>query len=147
MSYCRWSSDGFRSDVYTYADVDGSWTTHVAGRKKVGLDTLPPDPLALIGEMPRPEWLVAYKAFHDAYDQLEFADIDHPHSGDTFNDESPQACAATLKMLRGLGYHVPDGVIEELEGELAEEEASEVSDDRTAADASDAGSVNQRISP
>lgn len=29
MSYCRWSSDNFKCDVYVYADVSGGWTTHV----------------------------------------------------------------------------------------------------------------------
>jgi hypothetical protein len=33
MSYCRWSSDFGECDVYVYEDVNGGWTTHVAGRR------------------------------------------------------------------------------------------------------------------
>ena len=38
MSYCRWSSlceDGSTSDIYTYADVRGGYTTHVAERRPI----------------------------------------------------------------------------------------------------------------
>lgn len=31
MSYCRWSTDDGRSDVYVYHDIRGGWTTHVRG--------------------------------------------------------------------------------------------------------------------
>ncbi len=42
MSYCRWSTDEFRCDLYIYANVNGYWTIHVAGRTRDGEDiTLP----------------------------------------------------------------------------------------------------------
>lgn len=123
MSYCRWSSDNWKSDVYTYAHVDGSWTTHVAGRRRVGLDTLPPEPLRSIGKYSSFAFLVAYRIYHDAMEGLPFVEIDLPHVGETFKDASPQECADTLRMLKGMGYHVPDGVIEELDDEEPETSA------------------------
>src|SRR3954471_1428440 len=46
MSYCRWSSDKFRSDVYVYACFDNTWTTHVALSKL--MEEYPgPDPYSL----------------------------------------------------------------------------------------------------
>jgi hypothetical protein len=30
LSYCRWSSDNFRCELYCYQDTCGGWTTHVA---------------------------------------------------------------------------------------------------------------------
>lgn len=36
MSYCRWSSDNFECDLYCYSDVNGGYTTHVAGRRRQG---------------------------------------------------------------------------------------------------------------
>jgi hypothetical protein len=120
MSYCRWSSDNWKSDVYTYSHYDGSWTTHVAGNRKVGLDMLPPEPLRFIGEYSPFAWLVAYRIHNNAFELLRDEYIELPHSGQTFKDASPQSCADTLRMLKGIGYHVPDGVIEELDDEEVE---------------------------
>ena len=39
MSYCRWSSDGFKSDVYVYADVAGGFTCHVTDGKTFNVST------------------------------------------------------------------------------------------------------------
>lgn len=131
MSYCRWSSDNFKSDVYTYACIDGSWTTHVAGKRRVGLDTLPPNPYTREA-LERPDWKEMYKAYHDRLGELDVVDIGLPHDGETFRDASPQECANTLRMLRAVGYHVPDGVIEELDEEDAE--SLGLPPDRTAID-------------
>lgn len=40
MSYCRFSSDNFQSDVYVYADVYGGYTTMVAEVRSGGDDSL-----------------------------------------------------------------------------------------------------------
>ena len=120
MSYCRWSSDGFKCDVYCYAHVDGVWVTHVAGRKKVGLDTLPPDGLS-----PPFDWN-AKMAFDKAYEALsEWRDITLPHANETFRDASPGECADRLEHLRSLGYHIPQYAIDELREEEREEKNNE----------------------
>ena len=36
MSYCRFSSEDFSSDVYCYADCSGGFTTHVASNRIIG---------------------------------------------------------------------------------------------------------------
>lgn len=94
----------------------GLLTSLDAGR--LGLDSLPPEPSL---KLPNIEWQAAYHAHHAADAALPFQDIDLPHVGETFKDGSPQECADTLRMLKGLGYHVPDGVIEELYSEELEE--------------------------
>ena len=33
MSYCRWSTDNFKCDLYCYEDVNGGFTTHVASNR------------------------------------------------------------------------------------------------------------------
>jgi hypothetical protein len=83
------------------------------------LESLPPSPYTreAIGA---PDWAVRYKAYHAALQELPFEEIDLPHVGETFKDATPQEAAGTLRMLRGVGYHVPDGVIEELELEQVE---------------------------
>lgn len=125
MSYCRWSSDNWKSDIYTYAHVDGTWITHVAGRRRLNLDKLPPSPYSLLNKgLSRNDFIAAALLYHDTLDNLPFVDIELPHAGETFKDASPRACADTLRMLKGLGYHVPDGVIEELDSEETESSPS-----------------------
>lgn len=41
MSYCRWSSDGFRCDIYAYASCEGGVTVHVARRRQRGWYNVP----------------------------------------------------------------------------------------------------------
>ncbi len=43
MSYCRWSSDGYSSDVYVYEGEHG-YVCHVAARKIVNLNEAPATP-------------------------------------------------------------------------------------------------------
>jgi len=85
MSYCRISFDpDCPSDVFTYADVDGTWTTHVAsGRYTDG--------------------------FHGRTELIGL-----PHDGETIKDVGPGECAETLKRLREIGYIVPQEAIDAL---------------------------------
>ncbi len=119
MSYCRWSCDSFKSDVYVYEHVDGTWTTHVAANKRLDLDTLPPDPYSILTskEYNKRTWPRLYREYYKRLEKLPIVPIELPHAGETFKDASPGECAKTLKMLRDVGYHVPDGVIEELRRE------------------------------
>lgn len=120
MSYCRWSSDNFQSDLYVYEDVYGGWTIHVAGNRIVG--DVPPivwplDPKngAQFGEY------VASRSAQSAF--LETANretIKLPGAGETFVTDSPGACADKIEELASIGFIVPAGVVEELRAEDAE---------------------------
>lgn len=116
MSYCRWSSDNWKSDVYTYACVDGTWTTHVAARKRVG--ELPDHP----GFKPPHDeaFLRRHREYQAAVSAAELVPIGLPHDGKTFKDGSPGECWATLVMLRTAGYHVPQYALDELYDEAQE---------------------------
>jgi hypothetical protein len=78
MSYCRWSSNHGECDVYVYAHVEGSWTTHVAGRK---LKHKVPDELkaAYPKDIRDPKWAEQYMAAETAvrqwYDSLPCEEI------------------------------------------------------------------------
>lgn len=37
MSYCRWSSENFKSDVYVFGDIRGGWTIMMASFQKDGV--------------------------------------------------------------------------------------------------------------
>jgi hypothetical protein len=41
MSYCRWSSDGMKCDVYVYEDVSGGFTYMFTLRKIINLHEAP----------------------------------------------------------------------------------------------------------
>jgi hypothetical protein len=122
MSYCRWSCDNFKSDVYCYHCVDGTWTTHVAGLRIENPDALPPDRFAdfIANRMTPTEFAQFERARLDAVMEAERQPINLPHASETFLDSGPAEMKRTLLHLRGLGYHVPDHAIAALDEEIAE---------------------------
>lgn len=120
MSYCRWSSDNWKCDVYCYEDVRGGWTTHVAGMKRIG--EIP------IYEFPKddsPEeqerFMREYKAHNEAVDKSTLEPIGLPHDGETFNDDTLEEFRGRLTMLKEAGYHVPKWVFETIDEEMLSE--------------------------
>lgn len=128
MSYARFSSDDWLSDVYVYEcengdDQPSDWVTHVAGNRiqddAVFRALLPPrEPL------PKPGDDVGALAYYGRYKlvmELQRAEpreyVDLPHAGDTLRDPTPGACADRLEYLRALGYRVPQGAVDRLRGE------------------------------
>jgi hypothetical protein len=116
MSYCRFSSENFASDVYVYESVAGGFVTHVAGSR-------------VIGEVPkllRPtkenadEYLDARLAQSKFLDSAEYADIELEHAGESFSDDTAAECADRLESLRAIGYHVPQSAIDALREEAAD---------------------------
>jgi hypothetical protein len=120
MSYCRWSSDNWRSDVYCYACVDGTWTTHVAANRIAG--DLPPSLWDdfFAEKISAKEFADSERQRHDIIAKAERNPIGLPHDGETFRDAGPAAMKATLLYLRGLGYQVPDFALMALDEEIAE---------------------------
>lgn len=115
MSYCRWSSDDWRSDVYVYEHYMGAWVIHVAGNRVVGdIPKLPAPTMSNIEE-----YMAAHRAQMAFLDKCSREPITLPHAGETFDCASPGDCAAKLLELRELGYHVPQYAIDELREEAA----------------------------
>lgn len=125
MAYCRWSSDNWKSDVYVYEGVDNKWHCHVAGSRRLNLDTLPPDPLLSISGNDNAQFLDAYNNHRTILQSLPFEEIKLPHAGSLHSFRKPQYCALFLEDLKELGYHIPDGVIEELMEEQTENNKEE----------------------
>lgn len=116
MSYCRFSSDDFQCDVYVYADCAGGWTTHVAGRRHIPKEPIPPMvPLENIEE-----WVNRCIKVQELINNAELVDIGLPMDGETFNDPTPEACAIRLEELREMGYIVPQYAIDALRSEASE---------------------------
>lgn len=110
MSYCRWSSDNWKSDLYVY-ESDSGFEIHVAANRTIGDAPEVPD---LITGDPG-EWLIAYKAQMAWLDEAQRIKIDLPYAGESFTEDTAEEAVERLKALQELGYHVPQYAIEELE--------------------------------
>lgn len=150
MSYCRWSSDFGECDVYVYASGDGGWTTHVANRRlkhrvpdeiralasgesaeaggfaaahmaetawreSLPCDEVPCTVLDPVTKKPKPG---VYRTPKDS-EYLDLRKIS-PLAGESFNDETPGACADRLEAIRATGLNVPQYAIDALREEQAE---------------------------
>lgn len=142
MSYCRFSSMNWRSDVYVYEHVDGGWTTHVAGRRrwiqpipelsssvsqklykwsgaKYDMETRKFSYPSKIRRAVYHAWLSVstfwYRQFHlRSLDMIPLRPIGLRHDGETFSDPTPISCALRLLELRSIGYFVPEYAVENL---------------------------------
>lgn len=130
MSYCRFSSDDFRSDVYVYEHVFGGIAIHVAGNKPRGW--IPriwkiPHQHIVIDDQPATRWeRLRYKlhlwAFLTTYRlQQRYLRLaprrfytDRPFAGESFYGLSYDEAIERLMELEEYGYRVPDGVINRL---------------------------------
>lgn len=119
MSFCRWSSDNFKSDVYCYENVSGAWTTHVAGNRIIS--PLPDMPGIDVLMADQERYAKLHAEHMAALNAAERESIGLPHDCETFNDAGPAEMAERLKYLQGLGYRVPAHVFEALAEEVAEQ--------------------------
>lgn len=114
MSYCRWSSDDFKCDLYIYEDTSGGFTTHVAGRKHTGdIPTVP-----TFGTVTMQEWTEANQKQSDWLVKADYKEIDLPYAGETFNDETLEDLLLRVENLISLGYRVPKYVIQTIKEEI-----------------------------
>ena len=109
MSYCRFSSCDWWSDIYCYADVSGGYTIHVAAGRILG-DIPKAEHLWAEGKLD--EFLEAHRAQMDFLNTAERELIGLPHDGETFNFSSAGEAAKYLQELSELGYHVPQHAID-----------------------------------
>ena len=122
MSYCRWSSDGMKCDVYVYEDVMGGFTCHIARSKIVNLHEAPEEP-----KMPSdlgisndsndwiPEYMEKSKLRSEWLENHAIREnIGLEFDGKTFNTESATSMANELTMLKNMGYQVPQYAIDSL---------------------------------
>lgn len=117
MSYCRFSCNNWKSDVYVYEDVSGGFTTHVA-RSRRTLPIIPDAPLSLAGgSVGRWVWLLWHRLHMWSLSVTPLRKIGGANDGENFNDETASECAKTLMLLRGVGYRVPQHAIDALRAE------------------------------
>lgn len=116
MSYCRFSTDDFRCDLYCWESTDGTWDIAVAGSRLVGDVPKSPD------FRDSPEVFMAAHAAQSAFiDSAEREDITLPHAGALFREPTLEAFRDRLLALRELGYYFPNYVLEDVAEEIAAE--------------------------
>lgn len=145
MSYCRFSCDNFRSDVYVYESCGGGYVTHVADNRKI----FPPIPRLSLRWYPRfggkllpGARTVTYPSKWHRMAANVFARIWHcsdrlhmwsvgkvpsgpiglPDDGKSFSDDTIQECIATLIRLKHTGYHVPKHAFDRLLADWKDQE-------------------------
>lgn len=112
MSYCRWSSNNWKCDLYIYQTTNGYYTTHVARNR-------------VVGEVPFSDWSSPETLYASEKAQADFLDtcrrepIGLPCDGMTFEYDSLTDLCASVVKLQAMGYIVPqwvvDGILDELE--------------------------------
>ena len=105
VSYCRYSCDDWRSDVYCFESMAG-FEVHVAqNRFKV-----PPKRMtAKISD--HEEYLKQHYEQLEELEKLERIDIDLQYSGEHFIFDTEKEMVDWLKELVKIGYNVPANVI------------------------------------
>lgn len=121
MSYCRFSSEDFSSDVYCIANAGGGYTIYVAGVRCIG-----DIPKLLPWEIMDEEY--GLRKFTDRFnEQLKFVEscpkeeIKLQYAGDSLNEPDAVSFLNRLEELRKLGYSIPDYVFEEIKDEIEKE--------------------------
>lgn len=130
MSYCRFSSNDWSSDVYVYESHEHRFVVHVAGMRYQYDGELPPEielPDATspaYANIPKEERLKLFEPWVERHNlvmklmrEAEMVPINGGFDGEYFEADSPGGAADYLEKLEAAGYNVPDGVI----GALREE--------------------------
>lgn len=122
MSYCRWSSNNFKCDLYCYEDATG-YAIHVAANRwgdgwpkpvpkacfKDGVYQYGVDPEA--DRLFEEHWEEEGKHIHP---------IELPFAGMTFHVDTLEDMRDKIKELVAIGYKVPDYVFTRIDEEIKE---------------------------
>lgn len=121
MSYCRWSTDDFRCDIYCHESCGGGWDIHVAAVRH-RLKNLPP----LIPFTPEnlTAWFERHKKVMAMVHRAKRFTIGLPYDGRSYNEPTARDTANRLIELKRVGYNVPQGAIDALLEEAKEESAA-----------------------
>jgi hypothetical protein len=131
MSYCRWSCDDYRCDLYCYEDVSGGYTTHVASSR---YHWEPPSPspydMAEMDRLLRAEpggaaWQRSMKDYNAKLAEAPIVPIGLSCDGQSFNDPDLASFRQRVADLIEMGYRVPPYVLETIDEEIADETAGE----------------------
>lgn len=122
MSYCRFSSDNWKSDIYAFTHVDGGYVIHVAACRYVNPDPIPVLPEEAWHTLPPGELTQILEAQQAWRDAATLEPIGLEQDGEQFNVDTAAECVELLNKLSDAGYHVPAFAIKALEEEADDEQ-------------------------
>lgn len=123
MSYCRWSSDNFKCDIYAYESRSG-FEIHVASNRIIGEP--PQSDYSLLNngtasedqikefirqEIIRGKWL----------DQCSRKPIGLPFDGESYTLHDIEDFYDKMIELKSIGYYIPEYVFEIIKSEMTEQ--------------------------
>lgn len=118
MSYCRFSSDNFKCDIYCYESEQGFVTHTAASRHAIELPECPT--LTTLEQLGYEKYDRLYRYFDEAFNDSAHIPINDEFAGKTFTDPDLESFRDRLIMLREHGYRFPNDVLETINKEMAE---------------------------
>lgn len=115
MSYCRWSSDNWKSDIYCYEGVDNKIHIHVAASKRLNVPEA-----NWTEDKPIEQYMEELRIQSEYLKTAELVPIGLTWDGDSFECDGYQEALDVLLHLQDQGYHVPQFAIECLKEEIEE---------------------------
>ena len=118
MSYCRFSSDDFRCDVYAWNDISGVYRIEVARNRIEWGDKLPPE----VDYAEDPEgWIKRHSLVLKLAGELPHTMIDHELAGTGITCYDGEHFRDTMLMLKSEGFYIPDYTIDMIIEDCIEE--------------------------
>ena len=129
MSVCRFSCNGWASDIYCY-ESDRGFEIHIAGARRphrvlralrLARDAAR-DSAAANGAVADAAWvagIVAESRELAKHEDAPLIRIDHPEAGGNIFAADAAGCLVELRRLRDVGFHVPSHAIAGLEEDVA----------------------------
>ena len=122
MSYVRFSTDGFRSDVYAYESNRG-YEIHVAS---VRYSSFPSPAAPLPGreanEAALQDWADDQRRYHQELRKMSTAAIADEHAGGHYTFDDLDDLLGMLYKLKRRGFQVPDSAFSAIEAEIRADE-------------------------
>lgn len=129
MSYARFSSDEFQSDVYLYEDCNGGYSIHVAdNRPVIDRSKLPyaPDIDQCMqsdgADSKGPDWQKYFARERALMAELKTCKrekINDPEAGENYHVGTLEEMITIVERLKAKGFHIPAKVIPRLKLEIA----------------------------
>ena len=119
MSYCRWSSDDFRCDLYIYESAAG-FVIHVAANRVEWDPPTSPYKLEKL-QLPHEKWRVIYDVYQKALEAAPRHPIGLPYDGESFSHLDLTDLRDWVKELLAVGYRAPDWLLSNIEENLAQQ--------------------------
>lgn len=111
MSFCRWSDDDIRCDLYVYQDVGGAYVIHVRKKRPVFAGPLP-DPLPMSAGVNAMQIIERSEKVRGLISRYE--PIDGGYDGKTVVEHTANEAVDRLYELASSGYRFPQHVIDEI---------------------------------